>query len=311
MARDTATFDRAPQSRPTFAVYLREFWRKRSTLAFLLCVPLMSIIGGLVVYPFFYSINLSMLNKAATEYVGLGNYIFLLGRSTFWMVVRQSILFTVVAVIFKALIGFICAHLIHNVSERGQRVWRGLILIPWVIPPALSTLGWWWLFDPTYSAINWLLVNVGGPHIPWLSETFWARFAVILVNIWYGAPFFMIMYLAALKSIPEDLYDAAKVDGATAVQQLIYVTLPMMRNIMAITVLFSTIVTFANFDIVRVLTQGGPRNTTHLFGTYAFKIGIQGGDIPLGASISLFMFPVLALFAFLILRDVRKRASRI
>jgi len=311
MARDTATIDGTIGSRPTFAVYLRDFWRKRSTLAFLLCMPLIAIIGGLVVYPFFYSINLSMLNKAETEYVGLGNYLFLLGRSTFWMVVRQSILFTVVAVIFKALIGFVCAHLIHNVSERGQRVWRGLMLIPWVIPPALSTLGWWWLFDPTYSAINWMLEGLGGPHIPWLSETFWARFAVILVNIWYGAPFFMIMYLAALKSIPEELYDAAKVDGATATQQLLFVTLPMMRNIMAITMLFSTIVTFANFDIVRVLTQGGPRNTTHLFGTYAFHLGIQGGDIPLGAAVSLFMFPILALFAFLILRDVRKRASRL
>jgi multiple sugar transport system permease protein len=252
-----------------------------------------------------------MLNKAETEFIGLGNFTFLFGRSTFWLVVEQSILFTVTAVIFKALIGFVCAHLIHNVSERGQRVWRGLMLVPWVIPPALSTLGWWWLFDPTHSAINWLLAQVGGPHIPWLSETFWARFAVILVNIWFGAPFFMIMYLAALKSIPEELYDAAKVDGASPTQQLLFVTLPMMRNIMAITVLFSTIVTFANFDIVRVLTAGGPRNTTHLFGTYAFQLGIQSGDIPLGASVSLFMFPILALFAFLILRDVRKRASRL
>jgi multiple sugar transport system permease protein len=311
MARDTATFDGTTRARPSFGVYLRNFWRKRSTLAFMLCVPLIAIIAGLVVYPFLYSINLSMQNKAETEFIGLGNYIFLFGRSTFWMVVRQSILFTVVAVIFKALIGFICAHLIHNVSERGQRVWRGLMLIPWVIPPALSTLGWWWLFDPTYSAINWMLAHLGGPHIAWLSETFWARFAVILVNIWYGAPFFMIMYLASLKSIPEELYDAAKVDGASAVQQLVFVTLPMMRNIMAITMLFSTIVTFANFDIVRVLTQGGPRNTTHLFGTYAFHLGIQSGDIPLGAAVSLFMFPVLALFAFFILRDVRQRASRV
>jgi multiple sugar transport system permease protein len=265
----------------------------------------------LIVYPFFYSINLSMLNKAETEFVGLDNFVFLMGRDTFWMVVRQSVLFTVVAVLFKALIGFICAHLIHNLPERGQRIWRGLMLVPWVIPPALSTLGWWWLFDPTYSAINWLLVHLGGPHIPWLSETFWARFAVILVNIWYGAPFFMIMYLAALKSIPEELYDAAKVDGASAWQRLAYVTLPMMRNIMAITMLFSTIVTFANFDIVRVLTGGGPRNTTHLFGTYAFHLGIRSGDIPLGAAVSLFMFPILALFAFFILRDVRQRASRL
>jgi len=314
MARQSASLNGrvgALRAAPRFGTYLRNFWHARSTLAFLLCMPLIAIIGGLIVYPFFYSIHLSMLNKAETEFIGFENFLFLMDRATFWMVVRQSVLFTVVAVLFKALIGFVCAHLIHNVSERGQRVWRGLMLVPWVIPPALSTLGWWWLFDPTHSAVNWLLASLGGPHIPWLSETFWARFAVILVNIWYGAPFFMIMYLAALKSIPEELYDAAKVDGASAWQQLIYVTLPMMRNIVAITMLFSTIVTFANFDIVRVLTRGGPRNTTHLFGTWAFDLGIRSGDIPLGASVSLFMFPILALFAFFILRDVRQRAARL
>jgi multiple sugar transport system permease protein len=290
---------------------LRSFWHAKSTLAFLFCLPLILIIGGLVAYPFFYSIYLSTLNKAETEFVGLGNFMFLFGRNTFWMVVQQSILFALTAVFFKALIGFICAHLIHNVPPGGQRIWRGLSLIPWVIPPALSTLGWWWLFDPTHSAVNWLLAQIGGPHIPWLSETFWARFAVILVNIWYGAPFFLIMYLAALKSIPAELYEAARVDGASAWQRLVYVTLPMMRNIIAITMLFSTIVTFANFDIVRVLTGGGPRNTTHLFGTWAFDLGIRSGDIPLGASVSLFMFPILAVFAFFILRDVRQRASRV
>jgi multiple sugar transport system permease protein len=290
---------------------LRAIWHAKSTLAFFLCLPLLVIILGLVVYPFFYSLYLAMLNKAETKFVGLDNFLFLFKRDTFWMVVYQSCLFALTAVFFKAVIGFICAHLIHGVPARGQRIWRGLSLIPWVIPPALSTLGWWWLFDPTYSAINWLLVHFGAQHVPWLSDVFWARFSVILVNIWYGAPFFLIMYLAALKSIPEELYDAAKVDGANAWQRLVYVTLPMMRSIIAITMLFSTIVTFANFDIVRVLTQGGPRNATHLFATYAFKVGIQSGDIPLGASISLFMFPILAVFAFFILRDVRQRTRRL
>jgi multiple sugar transport system permease protein len=289
----------------------RGFYMSRGTLALLLCMPLILIIAGLVVYPFFYSIYLSMLNKAETEFVGIGNYLFLFDRSTFWMVVEQSVLFTLTAVLFKALIGLICAHLIHNVSERGQRVLRGLCLVPWVIPPALSTLGWWWLFDPTYSAINYIITGPGFGEIPFLSQPAWAKFSVILVNIWYGAPFFLIMYLAALKSIPEELYDAAKVDGASGWQRLRYVTLPMMRNIIAITMLFSTIVTFANFDIVQVLTQGGPRNSTHMFATYAFDLGIMSGDIPLGAAVSLFMFPILAIFAFFILRDVRHRASRV
>ena len=134
---------------------------------------------------------------------------------------------------------------------------------------------------------------------------------MILVNIWYGSPFFMIMYLAGLKSVSAELYESATMDGANAFQRLIYVTIPMMRNIIAITVLFSTIVTFANFDIVRVLTYGGPRNTTDLFSTCAFKLSIGSGDIPLGAAVSLFLFPLLAILAIFILRDVSRRTREI
>ena len=131
---------------------------------------------------------------------------------------------------------------------------------------------------------------------------------MIAVNVWYGTPFFMIMYLAALKSVPEQLYEAAAIDGAGAVQKLLHVTLPMMRNIISITVLFSLIVTFANFDIVRILTNGGPENQTHVFATYAFQAGIQSGDIPLGASISLFMFPAAGGGGFL--RAAQRGAAR-
>jgi len=277
----------------------------------MMVLPLLLIVGCLVAYPFFYSIYLSTLNKAETAFVGFSNFLFLFKRETFWMVVQQSVTFALIAVVFKALIGFIAAHAVNTIPSKGQRKWRGMMLVPWVIPPALSTLGWWWLFEPTYSAFNWILVELGLSEIPWLSDTFWARFSIILVNVWVGAPFFLIMYLAALKSIPEDLYEAASIDGASAWQKLIHITIPMMRNIIAITVLFSTIVTFANFDIVRVLTQGGPRNSTHLFASYSFRVGIESGDIPLGAAVSLFMFPVLAVLAFIILRNVRQRTVNI
>ena len=172
----------------------------------------------------------------------------------------------------------------HNIPAKGQRKWRGMLLVPWVIPPAMSTLAWLWLFDPSYSAFNWILAHFGIGPIPWTGDAYWARFSVILVNVWIGAPFFMIMYLAALKSVPEQLYEAAAIDGANWWQRIWYVTLPMMRNIIAITALFSLIVTFANFDIVRILTQGGPIDKTHVFATWAFWMGIQGGDIPLGAT---------------------------
>ena len=290
---------------------LRSFMRRRSTIALLMCLPLIVIIGGLIVYPAFYSIYLSMLNKGQTRFIGLGNFRFLLSRDVFWMVVQQTVIFACSAVFFKALIGLVTAHLINNLPGKGQRKWRGMLLVPWVIPLALSSLGWWWLFDPTHSAFNWIISELGYNKIPWLSDPYWARFSVILVNVWYGAPFFLIMYLAALKSVPEQLYEAAAIDGANAWQKFHYITLPMMRNIIAITVLFSLIVTFANFDIVQIMTGGGPRNMTHVFATYAFMIGIRSGDLPLGAATSLFMFPILAVAAIFILHGVRKRGREI
>jgi multiple sugar transport system permease protein len=283
--------------------------RQRSTIGFFMCVPLFLIVFGLVLYPAIFSIYLSMLNKRMTQFVGLGNLFFLLKRDVYRMVIEQSVLFAVSAVVLKALMGFVIAHLLHNVPSRSQRIWRGLILLPWVIPLPMSTLGWWWMFDPSYSAINWVLTHLGLPSVPWLGSPGWARFSIILVNAWFGAPFFMIMYLAALKSVPGQMYEAASIDGARAWQKLVFITLPMMRNVISVTVLFSLIVTFANFDIVRILTNGGPQDQTHVFATYAFQVGIQSGDIPLGATVSLTMLPVLAVFAFFILRGVSKRAQ--
>jgi len=301
-----------PGSQATTAVRgggLRRVMRRKSTLAFLMALPLIVLIGALVVYPALYSIHLATLNKSMERFVGFGNFTFLFKRDLFWMVVKQSVIFAVTAVVFKALIGFCVAHFVHNVPAKGQRKWRGMLLIPWVIPPAMSTLAWFWLFDPSYSAFNWLFAHMGLPTITWLGDPYWARFAVILVNVWYGAPFFLIMYLAALKSVPEQLYEAAAIDGANWWQKIWYVTLPMMRNIISITVLFSLIVTFANFDIVRILTSGGPIDQTHIFATWAFKLGIEGNDIPLGASVSLFMFPILAIAAIFILRDINRRGN--
>ena len=288
---------------------LRRFTQRRSTIALAMAAPLILLIAGLVIYPAIYAIYLSLLNKKMTAFVGFAQYIFLVHRLTFQMVIFQSCLFAITSVIFKATIGFVLAHLMHNISGKYQRIWRGLLLVPWVIPLALGTLTWWWMFDPSYSAFNWVLERMGFQAVPWLGVGWIARFCTILVNVWYGTPFFMIMYLAALKSVPEQLYEAASIDGASAWQKLRLVTLPMMRNIISITVLFSLIVTFADFDIVRILTSGGPEDMTHVFATYAFQVGIQSGNIPMGAAVSLFMLPILAFAAFFILRGVTRRSQ--
>ncbi|MEI6162240.1 MAG: sugar ABC transporter permease [Roseococcus sp.] len=286
---------------------LQRFARRRSTIAFLMTLPLIAVIGGLVAWPAMYAMYLSTLNRRMTTFIGLENFNILLDSETFPMVIWQSCFFAITAVLLKALIGFWLAHMLHHIPTKGQRKWRGMLLVPWVIPPALSTLGWWWMFEPSYSSINWLLNVFGVPSVPWLGEPWWARISIIIVNVWYGAPFFMIMYLAALKSVPEQLYEAAAIDGATSWQRLRFVTLPMMRNIISITVLFSLIVTFANYDIVRVLTNGGPRDLTHVFASYAFQVGVLSGNIPRGAAVSLFMFPLLAVIAYFVLRGINQR----
>ena len=287
---------------------LRRFARRRSTLAFAMCLPLFLLIAGLVVYPFFYSIYLSMLNRDMTRFIGLFNYGYLLRSDTFRAVIFQSCFFAITAVFFKALFGFVLAHVMQNIITRDQKLWRGILLVPWVIPPALSTLGFWWMVSGDYSAINWVFQSVGLPPVAWLSHTWTARLWIILVNIWFGTPFFMILYLATLKSVPEQLYEAAAIDGANWRQKIRFISLPMLRNVISITVLFSLIVTFANFDIVEILTAGAPANTTHVFATYAFQVGINSGNIPMGAAVSLFIFPILAIFAIFILRGVGRRA---
>src|SRR3954447_4041078 len=146
---------------------LRRALQRKSTIAFLMTLPLLLLVALLVLYPALYSVHLATLNKSMERFVGFDNFLFLFKRDTFWMVVEQSCIFAITAVIFKALIGFIGAHFVHNVPANKQRRWRGMLLIPWVIPPAMATLAWLWLFDPSYSAFNWILTHIGLSAVPW------------------------------------------------------------------------------------------------------------------------------------------------
>jgi len=288
---------------------LRQLMRRRSTIAFLMTLPLIVLLLVLVAYPAGFAIWISMLDWTMTRFVGLRNFEYLLGRDRFWLTLFNTALFALVGVVVKALIGFAAAHFIDNIPARRQRRWRGMLLLPWVIPPAMGALGWRLLFDPSFSPWNWLLDQVGIGPIGWLVYPGWARFSVIWVSVWFSAPFFMVMYLAALKSVPEELYEAASIDGASFWQRLRYVTFPMMRNMIAITMLFNLIGSFAGFTLVAVLTNGGPLGTTQVLGTFAFILGIAVGHLPMGSAVALFMVPILAVCATVILRRIVKRGS--
>ena len=183
------------------------------------------------------------------------------------------------------------------------------MLLPWVIPTALSTLAWGWMFDSLYSVVNWTAIHLGiltppGPN--WLGMPAYAMSAVIAVNVWRGLPFFAITVLAGLVSIPREYYEAAEVDGAGSWGGFRHVTLPLLKPVLAVVVLFSTIFTFSDFNIVQVLTRGGPVNSTHLFATLAYQVGLSGGNLGQGAAISLFLFPMLAAMVFVQLRYIRR-----
>jgi multiple sugar transport system permease protein len=181
-------------------------------------------------------------------------------------------------------------------------------MMPWIVPTALSSLGWFMIFDPVFSPISWLLKNLGiiKQNINFLGGPNLAISSVCLANIWRGIPFFGITILAGLQSVPQELHEAAAIDGASMWHRFRHVTIPAIKGVVLIASLLSIIWTFADFQLIYVLTKGGPANSTHIFGTYAYQIGLSATEIGMGAAIALYMFPILAFFAILLLFYLRK-----
>jgi multiple sugar transport system permease protein len=290
---------------------VREWWEQEHVFGFGLIMPALLLILCLVAYPFGMAIYFSLSDYwvgSPGKFVGFQNFKDIFGNEVFRQTVYNSFLFTTIAVIFKTLLGVWLAMLLFR-NFKFKRLIRGAVLLPWVIPTALSTLAWGWMFDSLYSVVNWTGIRLGllaAPGPNWLGIASYAMTAVIAVNVWRGLPFFAIIVLAGLVSIPREYYEAAEVDGAGSWRRFCHVTLPLLKPVLAVVILFSTIFTFADFNIVQVLTRGGPVNTTHLFATLAYQTGLWGGNLGQGAAISLFLFPVLAAVVFIQLRYIRR-----
>jgi len=290
---------------------LREWWEQEHVFGVGLILPALLLLTCLVAYPFCMAIYFSLSDYwvgSPGTFIGLKNFKDILGNEIFQRTVYNSFVFTSIAVVVKTLLGVWLAMLLFR-NFKFKRLVRGAVLLPWVIPTALSTLAWWWMFDSLYSVVNWTgihlgLINPPGPN--WLGMTGYAMTAVIAVNVWRGLPFFAILVLAGLVSIPREFYEAAEVDGASSWGRFCHVTLPLIKPVLAVVILFSTIFTFSDFAIVQVLTRGGPVNTTHLFATLGYQIGLNGGNLGQGAAVSLFLFPMLAAFVFFQLRYIRR-----
>ena len=279
-------------------------------LAYLLIFPGVLILILFMAYPFGLGIWLSMTDKRVAfpgySFVGLDNYRWFLDDTIFRQTVINTFIYGFGTVPFKLLLGLGLALLLNERFHFSRFVRAGLLL-PWIVPTAISSLAWLMLFDSVLSPISWILNDWGliDGKINFLGDAWNARASLCLANIWRGIPFFAVSILAGLQAVPDDLHEAAALDGAGSFRRFFSVTLPVIRNVLLIATLFSIIWTFSDFQLIYVLTKGGPANMTHVFGTYAYQ-SMSVGFIGDAATISLYMFPVLAVFAIILLRYVRQ-----
>jgi multiple sugar transport system permease protein len=233
-------------------------------------------------------------------FVGFENYEYLWEDSTFWLSVFNTLLYTSVASIIKFAVGLYLA-LLLNERLPFKAIIRAVVLIPFIVPTVLSAIAFWWLFDPQFSIISWSLKKMGliTANIDFLGDVWNARWSVIFANIWRGVPFVAITLLAGLQTVSPSLYEAATIDGATNWQRFRYITYPLLTPIIAVVMTFSVLFTFTDFQLIWVMTRGGPVNATHLMATFSYQRAIMSGYLGEGAAISTAMIPFL-LFAILV-----------
>ena len=277
---------------------LRGFIEREGIFSWLMLAPGVLYLLGFVAYPFFYGIFLSLQDRPVARtgvFIGLGNFVTLANDAVFWQVTRNMFVYTIVTTILKLGGGLVMA-LVINQSFRGKNVARAFLLLPFIVPTALSTIAWMWIFDPTFSVINWVLIHGGAIQtgFSWLGNSTLAMVAIIIVNTWRGMPFYGITLLAGLQTISPELYEVAAIDGATTRQRFWYVTMPLIKPVLVIVTMFSVIFTFSDFQLIYALTHGGPANATQVYATYAYDLGMSAGKLGLGAAVALSMLPALA-----------------
>jgi multiple sugar transport system permease protein len=277
----------------------RSVFEREAVFSWVMLLPGVLFLLAFVAYPFFYGIFLSLQERrvaSAGTFVGLANFATAMHDAVFWQVAQNTFVYTIVTTVLK-MVGGLAMALVINQKFRGRNLVRAFLLLPFIVPTVLSTVAWMWIFDPTFSIINWTLRNTGliTQNFSWLGNKTLAMVSIIIVNTWRGLPFYGITLLAGLQTISPDLYEAAAIDGASVTQRFRYITLPVIKPVLIIVTMFSIIFTFSDFQLPYILTHGGPANATHLFATYAFDVGMTAGMLGSGAAVALAMLPALAL----------------
>ncbi|GAB4481600.1 MAG: sugar ABC transporter permease [Burkholderiaceae bacterium] len=269
----------------------------RNALGLLFMLPAGALLLFFLTYPLGLGVWLGFTDTKVGRgghWVGLENYVFLFGDSVARLSLFNTLLYTVVASAIKFALGLWLA-LLLNKHLPFKAMIRAVVLLPFIVPTALSALAFWWIYDAQFSVISWTLTKLGliDRYIDFLGEPWNARFSAIAANIWRGVPFIAICLLAGLQTISPSYYEAASLDGATPWQQFRYVTLPLLTPIIAVVMTFSVLFTFTDFQLIYVLTRGGPLNATHLMATLSFQRAIPGGALGEGAALAVAMVPFL------------------
>jgi multiple sugar transport system permease protein len=284
----------------------------RNFLGALFMLPAVALLLLFLTYPLGLGTWLGFTDTKigrAGEWVGLDNYIFLWGDSVTRLALFNTIFYTTVASIIKFALGLWLA-LLLNEHLPFKAFFRAVVLLPFIVPTALSALAFWWIYDAQFSVISWVLLKMGLIHryIDFLGDPWNARFATIAANVWRGVPFVAITLLAGLQTISPSYYEAASLDGASRWQQFRHVTLPLLTPIIAVVMTFSVLFTFTDFQLIYVLTRGGPLNATHLMATLSFQRAIPGGNLGEGAAIATAMVPFLLAAILISYYGLQRRA---
>lgn len=276
---------------------LSRIFDNRNFLGLLFMLPAAAILIVFLTYPLGLGVWLGFTDANVGRsggWIGAENYEYLLTDSVFTLSVFNTFVYTVVASVIKFALGLWLA-LLLNKRIAFKSFIRAIVLLPFIVPTVLSAIAFWWIYDSQFSIVSWFLVKLGliDQYINFLGEPNWARASTITANVWRGVPFVAICLLAGLQTIPPSLYEAAAIDGATPWQQFRSVTLPMLSPIIAVVMTFSVLFTFTDFQLIWVLTRGGPVNATHLMATLSFQRAIPGGALGEGAAIATAMIPFL------------------
>jgi multiple sugar transport system permease protein len=290
---DTTVIRKTPPSVPL----LQRLENSRLALGLLFLLPAATLLLLFLTYPLGLGVWLGFTDERIGRsgiFVGLENYQYLWSDNVFWLSVFNTLLYTTIASVLKFGLGLWLA-LLLNEKLPFKAFFRAIVLLPWVVPTVLSAIAFWWIYDAQFSILSYVLERMGliSEPINFLGDPTNARASVIAANVWRGIPFVAITLLAGLQTISPSLYEAATLDGATSWQRFRYVTFPLLTPIIAIVMTFSVLFTFTDFQLIYVLTRGGPVNATHLMATLSFQRGISGGNLGEGAAIAVAMIPFL------------------